>query len=514
MRAGRAAAGSASSRGRAARAGGRRRARRRSSLDVGTASPPRRRGDRRPTCVLVAQPGGRAGARDRGRGRRSRVGRGAGRLVAEPTPSGAPRAAAHALAVRESRGSPRSSTHGCREPRGTLARAIAELAGAARGASRDAAAARPGLDPPARRVAVARRVALVLAAFGQALGARARHQRAADLAAVAARARCATPTRGCSSRRTCAPGVPNPRHLSTSRRTSRSARARRARGGAANGVPLALGDVTLPRRATLRAHARRVACRATGRRCASGSRDARDRCASRARRGRARRPRRRPGRPRRSGGGYSGPLAYRQGKPMRPDVALAFDRMAARRARRRRPPDRRRAASARRRAGRAVRAAPRPALGGAARASRSTGSAPSSTSARPRAYGWLARNARRFGFVKRYSWEPWHFGYTRNPGTASVGFGVRGGDGRATARAAVVRPAPLRADDRAGRAALAACRRSCSPRRSTPSRTSTRSPRSPAGAQGIAQFMPGTARAYGPAQPVRPGRRRSTPRRT
>ncbi len=29
-----------------------------------------------------------------------------------------------------------------------------------------------------------------------------------------------------------------------------------------------------------------------------------------------------------SGGGYSGPLAYRQGRPMRPDVAAAFDRMA------------------------------------------------------------------------------------------------------------------------------------------------------------------------------------------
>jgi hypothetical protein len=30
-----------------------------------------------------------------------------------------------------------------------------------------------------------------------------------------------------------------------------------------------------------------------------------------------------------AGGGYDGPLAYRQGKPMRPDVAQAFDRMAA-----------------------------------------------------------------------------------------------------------------------------------------------------------------------------------------
>ena len=28
-----------------------------------------------------------------------------------------------------------------------------------------------------------------------------------------------------------------------------------------------------------------------------------------------------------SGGGYDGPLAYRMGKPMRPDVADAFDRM-------------------------------------------------------------------------------------------------------------------------------------------------------------------------------------------
>ena len=31
------------------------------------------------------------------------------------------------------------------------------------------------------------------------------------------------------------------------------------------------------------------------------------------------------------GTGYHGPLAYRRGKPMRPDVARVFDRMAARR---------------------------------------------------------------------------------------------------------------------------------------------------------------------------------------
>jgi len=28
----------------------------------------------------------------------------------------------------------------------------------------------------------------------------------------------------------------------------------------------------------------------------------------------------------------------------------------------------------------------------------------------PAAYGWLAANCRRFGFVKRYEWEDWHYG--------------------------------------------------------------------------------------------------------
>jgi LAS superfamily LD-carboxypeptidase LdcB len=27
----------------------------------------------------------------------------------------------------------------------------------------------------------------------------------------------------------------------------------------------------------------------------------------------------------------------------------------------------------------------------------------------PSAYGWLRRNAGRFGFIQRYSWEPWHY---------------------------------------------------------------------------------------------------------
>src|SRR5919106_1665413 len=107
------------------------------------------------------------------------------------------------------------------------------------------------------------------------------------------------------------------------------------------------------------------------------------------------------------GGGYDGPLAYRQGKPMRPDVALAFDRMAA---------------AARREAGlylsitsgyrsdaeqaRLWEANPDPRW-----------VAPPGTSLHlygtepdlgpPGAYAWLAGNAQRFGFIRRYAWEPW-----------------------------------------------------------------------------------------------------------
>ena len=109
-----------------------------------------------------------------------------------------------------------------------------------------------------------------------------------------------------------------------------------------------------------------------------------------------------------TGGGYSGPLAYRQGKPMRPDVARAFDRLAA---------------AARREAGlhlivtsgyrsdaeqaRLFAANPNPKW--VAPPGKSLHRLGTELDLGPAgAYGWLAANARRFGFVKRYSWEPWH----------------------------------------------------------------------------------------------------------
>ena len=48
------------------------------------------------------------------------------------------------------------------------------------------------------------------------------------------------------------------------------------------------------------------------------------------------------------------------------------------------------------------------------------------------AYGWLAANAARFGFVQRYSWEAWHYGYARPPG-ALLGGGQLGRPAAATA---------------------------------------------------------------------------------
>jgi hypothetical protein len=108
-----------------------------------------------------------------------------------------------------------------------------------------------------------------------------------------------------------------------------------------------------------------------------------------------------------TGGGYSGPLAYRQGKPMRPDVALAFDRMAA-------------AAAAagislivtsgyRSDAEQAILFARHPDPRWVAPPGKSLHRLGTELDlGPPGAYGWLARNAGRFGFVKRYSWEPWH----------------------------------------------------------------------------------------------------------
>jgi D-alanyl-D-alanine carboxypeptidase-like protein/putative Flp pilus-assembly TadE/G-like protein len=168
---------------------------------------------------------------------------------------------------------------------------------------------------------------LVLFGFGQALGARGHAQRAADLAAISA-----AQVMRHNFTRLFEPaflegGVPNPRHLSNEAYLS-LARAAALRGAVRNGLQRRRVAVSFP------------AVPSTATRVTVAVRDTAD----------VRLPddRRRPvevrarataeiaadagglGMPTEArGGGYDGPLAYRQGKPMRPDVALAFDRVAA-----------------------------------------------------------------------------------------------------------------------------------------------------------------------------------------
>jgi soluble lytic murein transglycosylase-like protein len=196
-----------------------------------------------------------------------------------------------------------------------------------------------------------------------------------------------------------------------------------------------------------------------------------------------------------TGDEYRGPLAHRQGKPMRPDVAQAFDRMHA-------------AASAagvslvitsafRSNAEQAALFARHPDPKWVAPPGRSLHRLGTELDlGPPSAYAWLARNATRFGFVQRYSWEPWHYGFTRAAGTRSVGFGPPDGQGGMPSFVpARFAPAISRAAQRwnVGAALLAAQLYA----------ESNFNPfaRSPAGAQGIAQFMPGTAEAYGLRDP-------------
>ncbi|MEA2406079.1 MAG: hypothetical protein QOE69_198 [Thermoleophilaceae bacterium] len=204
-----------------------------------------------------------------------------------------------------------------------------------------------------------------------------------------------------------------------------------------------------------------------------------------------------------SGGGYDGPLVYRQGKPMRPDVAPAFDRMAT---------------AARREAGlyllvssgfrsdaeQAVLFAAHPDPRWVAPPGESLHRYATELDLGPEAaYGWLAANASRFGFLARYSWEPWHFGYTRGIGSSSVGYGTRGGDGRATRAVQSFVPARfapiiIRAAQRWSVSAHLLAAQLYAESSFNPFA------RSAAGAEGIAQFMPGTAAAIGLADPFDP----------
>jgi hypothetical protein len=119
----------------------------------------------------------------------------------------------------------------------------------------------------------------------------------------------------------------------------------------------------------------------------------------------------------------------------------------------------------------------------------------------PSAYAWLAANAPRFHFVLRYDWEPWHFGLATNPSSAPALSRRRDGDGSSALPAFV----PEQYVDALSRAAQR-WNVSATLLAAQLQRESGFNPFavSAAGARGIAQFMPGTAAAYGLVDPTDP----------
>lgn len=225
-----------------------------------------------------------------------------------------------------------------------------------------------------------------------------------------------------------------------------------------------------------------------------------------------------------SGGGYSGPLASRQGKGMRPDVAAAFDAMAAAAG----------AAGVTLAINSAFRSDTEQAALFAANPNPTMVARPGTSLHRcgteldlgpSAAYGWLAANASRFGFLQRYSWEPWHYGFTAGPAPCSAGGdrvgrapagkgpgerGRAGGSGRQGDRSQTLpdsvpsfvptkyRQPILRAAMKWNVSAALLAAQLYAESGFNPGVVSS------AGAQGIAQFMPGTAAGYGLRNPFDP----------
>jgi Transglycosylase SLT domain/D-alanyl-D-alanine carboxypeptidase/Putative Flp pilus-assembly TadE/G-like len=201
-------------------------------------------------------------------------------------------------------------------------------------------------------------------------------------------------------------------------------------------------------------------------------------------------------------GEYTGPFAFRQGKPMRPDVALAFDRMYA--AARADGIDLVIASAFRSDEEQARLFAAHPDPKWVAPPGHSLHRLGTELDIGPAgAYGWLAQHASEFHFVKRYSWEPWHFGYALNAGSRTPLVLEKRGDGQRGGVPSFV-PAAY-----AGALSAAAQRWNVSAALLGAQlyAESGFNPFavSPAGARGIAQFMPGTARQYGLANPFDAG---------
>jgi hypothetical protein len=204
--------------------------------------------------------------------------------------------------------------------------------------------------------------------------------------------------------------------------------------------------------------------------------------------------------------GYSGPLIYRDGEGMRPDVAAAYDQMAT-------------AARSdgivlivvsgfRSDAEQAELFAAHPDPTWVAPPGHSLHRCATELDLGPSsAYGWLAANASRFGFVQRYSWEAWHYGFNGGPAPCSVkGESASAGGGTRTVTSASLpsfvpaqyRDPILRSAARWGVPQALMAGQLMAESGFDPNVGS------PAGAQGIAQFMPSTAASYGLTNPYDP----------
>ena len=332
----------------------------------------------------------------------------------------------------------------------------------------------------------------VLGALGQALLGRGGVQRAADLAAISAARSMHDDFRRLFEPAAQPGGAANPRHIS---KASYLARARAAGLAAlrSNGADPRRGNVSFPDESTFAPTRVRVAVRGdaevhagTGGQASSVPVRASAVAEVVGTAGGTALPE--AG----EGGGYSGPLAYRQGKPMRPDVARVFDRMLA-------------AARAdgvalvinsgyRSDAEQARLYAGHPDPHWVAPPGRSLHRYGTELDlGPPAAYDWLRRNAARFHFAQRYSWEPWHYGYGLNPRSAP-----RVADGRSAVPSFV--PAAY-TDEIAGAASRWNVSAALIAAQLYVESNFNPFAVSGAGARGIAQFMPGTARIYGLANP-------------
>jgi hypothetical protein len=352
-------------------------------------------------------------------------------------------------------------------------------------------------------------VALALVAIAGALTGKGRAQRAADLAAISAARSMRDDLPRLLAPPTLPNGLPNPTHME---KAEYLARARAAAGAVARGneVDEARLRVSFPDPASFAPV--RVKAVVIGRLDLGAARQRPEVEASAVAEAAAPAGATDGGMPATAtGGGYSGPLVYRSGEGMRPDVAAAFDRMAA-------------AATHaglalvvnsgfRSDAEQAALFAAHPDPRWVAPPGRSLHRCATELDLSPEsAYGWLAANASRFGFVQRYSWEAWHYGFTAGPPPCSAAGNAvgapgaeAGGDGALASAASLPSFVPsrfraplLHAAARWNVSAALLAAQLMAESNFNPFAVST------AGAQGIAQFIPSTAASYGLKSPFDP----------